>query len=123
MMHRNLNGTNAICRSLLEERASDRKQSDVILSLLLEQREENRKLSSFLKAKIPDMNKYFPIKDNETLARFLDESDGLYPLRRAEFYNMVQNCNHDKKNLFATSLLYTCFSEEYIRNHTWPTNK
>ena len=94
-----------------------------MLALLLEQREENRRLSTFLKAKIPDIKKFFPIQNNQILQQFMDESDGLFPLRRSEFYNFVSSCASDKKNLFATTLLNNCFSDEYIANHVWPTHR
>lgn len=122
MMHKNLNGSNAICRSLLEQAVANKKQQDVMMSLLIEQRDENRKMSSIFKARIPDINQFFPIKNNDDLARFLDTSDGLYPLRRSEFYNRILSLLSDKNNLFGTALLNSCFSEDYIKNHVWPTN-
>ena len=103
----------------------NRKQNDEIIELLKLQNERSQKMDSYLQAKIPDMGKYFPLKDIETLNNFLDDSDGLYALRRAEFYNYLM-CTppeaNQKKNLFGTAIIKTLFSNEFLRITTWPAN-
>ena len=83
--------------------------------------EDNQKLISQVKIKIPDMSTYFPLPDSATLARFLDESDGMYEHRTAELENLLILCLSNKKNLFGTSLINTFFSTSYINTHSWPT--
>ena len=120
-MSKYLKNTNAIARAVLEDTSATRKQNEVLLSLLTEQRQENRKMCSYIEAQIPDINHYFPVKDDEALNRFFDESDGRYPLRRSEFYNLLMSCLNDKENLMRTSMLKTFFSQKYINTHVWPS--
>ena len=93
----------------------------MIIKLLLDQKEENKKVRSLVEAKIPDLKEFFPLKDSAALDRFLDQSDGLYPLRRSQFYNMLLLCVHEKQNTFGTSILKAFFSPDYIKTHRWPT--
>ena len=120
---RSLRLTDATCRSILENAQATRRQNDILLELLKCQKKENSKLNSYLQAKLPNLGDYFPLKDSPTLARFMDNSDGLFSLRRGEMYNLMLTCVHEKKNIFATSLLNTFFSTEFIMTHTWPTHK
>ena len=113
----------AITRTILEISQVNLKKNEEIENLLLEQKNNNKNINSYLMAKIPDMNEFFPLKDDNQLNRFLDNSDGLYPLRRAEFYNMLYNIRTEKKNQFGTAILKTFFSMEYIKTHKWPCNK
>lgn len=122
-MARGLKNTNSICRSILEVSQGTRKQNDEILSLSKQQKEENKKRNSLLETKVPDLKEYFPVKDSATLRRFLDESDGLFPVRRSLFYDMCHMCVHKKQNLFGTALLRSCFSQEYINSHVWPSKR
>ena len=58
-MNKYMKNTNAIARAIMEDTASTRKQNDILMSLLLEQRQENRKMYSYIEAQIPDINKFF----------------------------------------------------------------
>lgn len=122
-MNRSIQEAIAYARSIANDTQITRKQNEELLSLVRDQNAKNKKMNSYLMAKVPDMNDYFPLRDSATLDRFLDEWDGLYPLRRSEFYNLLLTCASDKKNLFGTSILNTFFSSEYISSHTWPTNR
>ena len=68
------------------------------------------------------MGKYFPLPDDQTLLRFLDDSEGLYALKRAEFYNHLLKCLSTKKNLFGNHLMKLLFSGNFLKTHAWPTN-
>ena len=83
----------------------------------------NDRMNSYLKSKIPNMTEYFPLRDSNSVERFLDNSDGLFNLRRSEFENMLIPCIHEKKNLFGTAVLKAFFSNEFIQTHSWPTQK
>lgn len=122
-MARGLKVTNSICRSILEVSQGTRKQNDELLTLTKGQKTENQKMNTFLQAKIPDIKKYFPIPDTATLRQFLDDSDGLFALKRSEFYNMCSCCAHEKKNLFGTAVLRNFFAQSYINTHIWPTKR
>lgn len=91
--------------------------------MLTSQKDENAKVNGYLKTKIPNMAEFFPLKDSESLERFLDSSDGLFHLRRAEFANLLIPCVSEKKNLFGTAVLNSLFSDEFVKTHSWPTNR
>ena len=122
-MARSLRVTDSTCRSILENAQATRRQNDILLELLRCQKEENSKLNAYLQAKLPNMGEFFPLKDGETLQRFMDNSDGLFSIRRGEMYNLMFTCVSDKSNLFGTAILKTFFSQNFINTHTWPTYK
>lgn len=113
--------SNDIIRSIKNDTTATRNQNDLLVKMFKEQKEDNQRMNAFLHSKIPDMNDYFPLKDTAAMDRFLDEWDGLYPLKRSEFYNMLINCVSEKPNLFGTAILNTFFSEEFIKTHSWPS--
>ena len=119
---KSLRGNNAIAKASLEIAESNRKKNDIIIEMLTCQREHNQKMNSYVQAKIPNMNEYFPLPDRQTLLRFLDPSDGLYPLRRAEFYNFLVTNLSNKNNLFGTALMRSLFSGNFLKTQTWPPN-
>lgn len=94
-----------------------------MMELLIEEKEENKKLKTYLKSKVPDISNFFPLKNAASVERFLDESDGLFHLRYAEFENMFGPCIHKKKNIFGTSLLNAFFSDEFVKTYSWPTHR
>ena len=114
-------GTNSIVRSNHQDLQAIKKENKTIIELLNKSRDENRKVNSYLQANIPDMKSFFPLQDEEMLQRFLDETDGLFPLRRQEFCNMILPCVTDKKNSFGTAILNTFFSKNFIKTHSWPS--
>lgn len=120
-IQRTVRANNANTRALLLDTQATRKQNDLLIEMFQEHKEENRKMSSYLQARITNLSQYFPLKDSATLELFLDESDGLFPLRRAEFYNWLLPCVTDKKNRFGTAILNTFFTKEFVKTHTWPT--
>ena len=117
-----LRGNNALAKSSLEVAESTRKQNEIIIELLNQQKKDNSNMNAYIQAKIPAMGKYFPLPDVDTLMRFMDDSDGLYSIRRAEFFNYLTNCATNKKNLFGTAIMQTLFSNDFLRVTTWPTN-
>lgn len=114
--------TNSIVRAVLEDSQATRKQNDIIIAMQMEQREENRKMTALYTAKTPDINHFFPCKDDAVLERFFDKTDGLYPLKRSEFYNRLMCCVTDK-NVYGTSILRCVFTQEYINSHIWPSER
>ena len=119
-MARNLTHTNSVVRSIQDDTSYTRQQNDVFISLFKKQQEDNQKMRSYIESKIPNIKDYFPLKDDAAIDRFFDKSDGQFELRRSEFYNMLCQFHIDKENLFATSLLRSCFSKKIIKTHTWP---
>lgn len=74
----------------------------------------------------PNVNEYFPVKNDANLTRFLDKSDGRFPLRREMFENFLYGnvtMNMRLKRPFEATLLSTLFSREYISSHKWPAQK
>ena len=100
-----------------------KKQNAELIELVKKDKENNDKVNTYLQAKVPDMSDYFPLKDSAALERFLDTSDGLYPLRRAEFSNMLLNIVDDKPKKIRAGILKSFFALEFIKCHTWPTNR
>ena len=111
-----------MAKASLEVAQGTRQQNEKIMEMLETQREDNHKMSSYLEAKIPEMGKKIPLPDMATLNRFVDDSDGVYALRRAELYSFLYSCRTSKKKLFGTSLMKTLFSENFLRNYSWPAN-
>ena len=109
-------------KASLEIAEGTRKQNEEIIQLLKQQKVDNQQRNTYLEAKIPDLSHYFPLPDIETLDQFMDKSDGLFPLKRGEFYSLLMSCRHPKKSTFATSLVKTLFSNEFLRITTWPPN-
>ena len=70
-----------------------------------------------------NMDRYFPVKDDSCLERFLDKSDGMFDEKRNAFENMIY-CNVTKnlklKRPFEASILATLFSRDFISSHRWP---
>lgn len=122
-MQRTIRLTNTNTRAILLDTSTSKKQNEQILEILANEQHHNGKVRSYLEAKIPDIDEFFPVRDNKTLERFLDESDGLYPLRRSELMNRLYLCSAERKNIFATSVLNSLFSDNYINTHAWPTHK
>ena len=92
--------------------------------MLLQQQEKNRRLHSFINVKIPDRSSFFPLKNEEALERFLDQTNmNEYDLRRASLVNVILPCVSPKSNLFSTALLKAIFSPEFRRTHSWPPNR
>ena len=121
---RNLRYANNTLRHVYHDTQITVKQNAKLEELLMAQKEENRKLNSFVNSKIPDLSKIFPLKDSAALEEFLDDSDArLYDLRRAELPNYIDPCVGLKQNLFSTALMRMLFSPNFIINHSWPSNR
>ena len=115
---------NSTLRHVYSDTQETLKQNIKLENMLVEQREENKKLNSFIDAKIPDLKHYFPLKDSESLMNFLDESNPeQYALRRSEFGNWVSNCCSKKKNLFASAMMKAFFDPSFILSHSWPSSR
>lgn len=70
-----------------------------------------------------NIDKYFPIPDDRSMALFMDKNDGQFHLRREEFENFLYcsvTNNAKTKRPFENHLLATLFDREYIRSHQWP---
>lgn len=117
----NLQGTNAIVRKNFNDIQEIKKQNKIIIEMLQDSKEENRKINTYVQGEIPDIKQFFPLKNDEDIDKFFDNSDGLLNQRRKEFCNMIMPCAHEKKNLFGTALLKKFFSMEFINTHQWPT--
>lgn len=64
---------------------------------------------------------FFPLKDQESLERYLKKDDD-YEERKRQFYQILIPCQDasDKKK-FASAVLLAVFSHEYWMSHRWPT--
>lgn len=121
---RNLRHAHKLIELVYNDTQHNRSQSEKLLNIMSSEREENRKIKSLARTNVPDMTNYFPLKNDESLAKFLDKSDiQQYDLRRAEFQHLIENCKSTKKNRFATGLFKALFSSDYILSHSWPTNR
>ena len=95
-----------------------------ILAILEDMQEQLLRLASKVdmtrKINIDD---YFPIQDDSYVTRFLDKSDGLFPLKREEFENYIY-CNVTRslklKRPFEANLLSAVFTRQFISSHRWP---
>lgn len=118
---RNYRGTAALCRVIHGDNKEVLHQLGILVDLFRAQQNSNSQVNSYLTKTIPDVRKFFPLQDDESLERFLCETDGLYALRKSEFVNLLKTCISDKQNMFGSSLMKTLFSLDYICGHTWPT--
>lgn len=80
-------------------------------------------LSNFVMKKKKNIENYFPINDDEGVAKFLDKTDGLFQEKRDEFENMLF-CHVTKaiklKRSFEANFLAIVFSRDFISSHRWP---
>ena len=95
---------------------------DAVFEMVQAQRDENQKLMSQVKKKMPSIKSFFPLPDSDTLDRFLDDSDGMFEHRVSQFEDLMMLYVSDKKGQFGTAILNALFSKEYIMTHRWPTN-
>ena len=70
-----------------------------------------------------DLQPFFPVTDNETILRFMSDSDGQYEKRRKAFesflYSIVSS-NPTNKRLFSDALFHNVFARNYIVRHLRP---
>lgn len=99
-------------------------KQDRILSILEDLQETVLRLASKVDMnKKINMDKFFPIKDDASLEKFLDKTEGDFPEKRDAFENMLYlnvTKNLKLKRPFEASLLAVLFSRDFISSHRWP---
>ena len=79
-----------------------------------------------------NINSYFPISNDDSLAEFMSDSDGLFKRRCLQFEEMLLSvCRAPGKGKLTTlairnfndQLLTALFTREYCRDHRWYIHK
>lgn len=66
--------------------------------------------------------KYFPIRNDEMMDAFLKEDDE-YEERAKQFYCILMSAVQVSKKKITKAVVNAVFSQEYVDNHRWPTQK
>lgn len=66
--------------------------------------------------------KYFPVKDDDTIQRFMAKDDE-FDERMEQLYSILLPTVHEKESRFGTAVLSAVFQINYIVTHRWPTIK
>lgn len=91
-----------------------------VVDMLVEIKEDMKQFTFHLRMETCDMSDFFPLKDHDTLNRFLDKSHEDWTMRRKGFYHLLFTTVTRNKKKFGTALLRILFSREFIANHKWP---
>ena len=65
---------------------------------------------------------YLPFPDNDTITKFLSNSDGNFAKRKFELDQMLHTAILTNRNVkhFADAICKTLFTRNYIATHKWP---
>ena len=84
---------------------------------------ENAKKENFNRdMQAPDLGQFFPVQTPDQLEKFMDRTHPEWDARRQEFYNLLYTCISDQKNNFSKGLIYTLFTQDYIKIVKWPSS-
>lgn len=91
-----------------------------VLGLLNEIKDDMKKYSFHMQMDSTDLSEFFPLKNKHDLAKFMDRDHEEWPLRRRGFYHLLFTTVSQTKKKFASGLLHTLFSRNFIKEHKWP---
>lgn len=92
-----------------------------VVGMLMELKEDMRLYNYHMKMETVDISETFPLKDLESLEKFMDRTDEEWPRKRKAFHHLLFTTISDKQNRFAGALLQTLFSRDFVSNHKWPS--
>ena len=69
-----------------------------------------------------NISDFFPVQDDETMRKYLLK-DADYEERKKQLYTVILNNVADTKKKFGTHVMKAIFSQNYILNHRWPTDR
>ena len=119
-MRRNMFNTNDIVKCHLDKLGCNDNQLKTIISMLKEIKEDMSKYNYHMKMDSTDISDFFPLKSEGDIKKFMDKSHDEWPLRRRGFYHLLFTTVTKNKKKFATALLHTVFTRDFISNHRWP---
>ena len=67
-----------------------------------------------------DVSDFFPLRDEHSLALFMDKNHPDWNSRKHGFYHLLFTAITNKKKKFAKALLHTIFTRHFIADHHWP---
>lgn len=105
---------------LLQDRAEARQERLLILEEISALKDAVNKSSFTKKAGSVSVVRMFPIKRQQQILDFLDDSDGLFKERCAGFYDYLFSLRTDDEKKFIEALKDHLFSREYAQSHHWP---
>ena len=99
--------------------------NQLFLKILLELKNNYKRLSAHIDMAGMDILNIFPIQDHETLLKSMSNWDGDFLRRKESFEAMLYEVatTNTEQNCFATRLLKTLFAREYLRDYRWPSVK
>lgn len=118
-MKRNTQGTYDTVRSVHDKVRRNESDTKMVIDLLREIKSDMRQFTFHMRMDSVDLSEYFPLRNDKDLDRFMNREDEEWPLRRRGFYHLLFNTVTKQKNRFASALLHTLFSRDFIANHRW----
>lgn len=109
----------------LEERvARTERNQDMILAVLQDIKCDVSKVSYHVHMDTPDITKIFPLQDNETLYKFLDNHDGKLDERKREldYYLDTIISKTSSRQSLVTTVVDAIFKRQYIMSVKWPVS-
>lgn len=67
-----------------------------------------------------NLSKILPFDDQDSIMKFLDDSDGLLDTRTKSLYNEIFNIVTNDPKKFADQIINLLFTRNYIASHHWP---
>lgn len=105
---------------LVQENKKANEERKILMDTVAELRDEVKLLNFKKKMDTVSVLNFFPIKNQQQIFEFMDDSDGMFQARLNGFYEYLFLIRAQTKKQFKGGLKTHLFTDEYCEAHHWP---